>query len=98
MAPVALLGNYNFHTLDGSATPAILSCHGNRMAAAPPRFREVLERAVRVYIRHRLTIDDQRRTRLGAPADLHYVTMQLGGADFQHHLLALALCRECKLE
>src|ERR1700682_2105427 len=75
MAPVALLGNYNFHTLDGSATPAILSREGNRMAAAPQRLREVLERAVGVDIRHRLTIDDQRRTRLGAPADLHYVTM-----------------------
>src|SRR5260221_398481 len=45
-----------------------------------------------------VTVDDQRRAWLGATADFHYVTMQLGGPDFQHHLLALALCRECKLE
>src|SRR5882762_6127500 len=97
-SPAALLRNYNFHTLDDCAAPAILSSHGNVMAAAPQRLREVFERAVGVYIRHRLTVDDQRRARLGAPADLHYVTMQFGVADFQHHLLALALCRERKLE
>src|SRR6266853_116533 len=98
IATVALLRNYNFHLLDDCAAPAILSCDGNRMAAAPQRLREVLERAVGVYIGHRLAVDDQRRARLGAPADLHYVTMQLGVANFQHHLLALALCRERKLE
>src|SRR5258706_3050119 len=98
ISPFALLRNYNFHTLDDCAAPAILSRNGNRMAAAPQRLREVFERAVGAYIRHRLTVDDQRRARLGAPADLHYVTMQFGVADFQHHLLALALCRERKLE
>src|SRR5712692_4497412 len=89
IAPVALLRNYNFHALDRCAAPAILSRDGNRMAAAAQRLRKVLKRAVGVYVRHRLTVDDQRRARLGAPADLHYVTMQLGVADFQQHLLAL---------
>src|SRR6266853_4143883 len=98
IAPVALLRNYNFHALDRCAAPAILSRDGNRMAAAAQRLRKVLKRAVGMYVRHRLTVDDQRRARLGAPADLHYVTMQFGVADFQHHLLALALCRERKLE
>src|SRR5467141_3297082 len=75
IAPVTPLRNYNFQVLDDCAAPAILSCNGNRVAAAPQRLREVFERAVGVYIGHRLTVDDQRRARLGAPDDLHYVTM-----------------------
>src|ERR1700738_4076512 len=93
-----VLRNYNFHTLDRDSAPAILSGDGNRLAATAERRCEVFERAVRVYIGHRFTIDDKCRAWLGVPADLHYVTMQLRGPDFQHHFLALALCRECKLE
>src|ERR1700737_407743 len=73
-----------------------LFCYGTttstRLIVVPPRrLRKIFERAVGVYIRDGLAVNDQRRAWLGASADLHYVTMQFGGANFQQHFLALPL-------
>src|SRR5215469_4163477 len=89
--------NHNLYPLDRGAAPPVLASHNDGLVAARKRRRKIFECAVTSNIRDRLSVDDKRRAGFRAPADLHHVTMQLGTSDFQEHLLAFALCRECKL-
>src|SRR5580704_11630652 len=92
------LWNHDLHALDGRPASPVLSGKDDGLAAPRQRSGKVLEHAVATYIGNLLAVDDERRAWLRAPGDLHHVTMQLGASDFQQHLLALALCRERKLE
>src|SRR5271169_5475353 len=96
--PVARSWNHDLDALDRRAPPPVLSGEDDGLAAPRQRGRKILECAVTLYVRDLFAINDERRAWLGAPGDLHHVTMQLGTSDFQQHLLALALCRERKLK
>src|SRR5262249_44781917 len=96
--PVARSRNYNFHAFDCGSASAVLPRDSNRVTAASQGLRKIFKRPVGMYVGHGLTIDDESRARFRASADLHNITTQLSAADFQNHVLSLALCRERKLE
>src|SRR5579871_6817747 len=96
--PARSSGDYNLDALDRRPAPPVLAGEDDRLRAPAEGGREILERAVRLYIGNLLAINDQCRARLRTSGDLYHVTMQLSAADFKEHLLALALCRERKLE
>src|ERR1700732_242017 len=93
-----LLRHHNGHLLLRRASPAILSYHHNGMLARKKRLSKMPETAVRRDIGHRLTVDDQRGARLGAPDDFGDPPMELRAVNFEVHLLGLALRHQSELE
>src|SRR6266403_5619326 len=80
------------HLLLRGAAAAILSHDYDRMLTRFQRLSEVTEAAVTADAGHRLAIDNQRRARFRLAKNFHYAPVQLGAADFQHHLLGATLC------
>src|SRR5215469_10874125 len=80
-----------------SAAP-VRADHDNRVLPRFERFCEVPESPVERHVRHRLPVDDQRRSRLGLPDNLRHAPVNLWRFDLQDHVLRVFLRHQAELE
>src|ERR1700719_1583365 len=93
-----LFWHHDGHLLLCGAAAAILSHDYDRMLTRFQRFSEVTEAALTTDAGHGLAIDNQRRAPFGLAKNFHHAPVQLGAADFQHHVLGATLCDESEFK
>src|SRR6516225_2829366 len=93
-----LLRHHDRDLLLGCATPAVRANHDDSVLSRLQGLREMPERPIRLNIRHRLSVDDQGRSRLRSPDDLGNPPVNLRAHDLEQHLLRFALATRVNLK
>lgn len=81
---------------DFCSAPAILTCDGDDVVTGCHRGCKKSKTPVRGDVGHRLSVDQESGTGLGAAADFHHFALKFDGIDLQKHALLFVLLDDGK--